>query len=121
MFYVCYKSKEMLLFMPKKDGVCSVWRTTASNFDRSFVSGDTRAVAVIYTPERSSYSAQARCPVLMLASNNAEKHFNNWERDGILLVTSIPTNKEVISMTKVLCDDNITPHPMQYGKRITLE
>lgn len=54
-------------------------------------------------------------------SNNAEKHFRNWEKDGILLITSMPTEEEVIAMATVLWDNDNTLHPWQVDTLNTIE
>lgn len=121
LLYVGYKSKRMLLFLPGEDGSYRVWTTTTRNFDYSFLALDERVVAVIDPPEEGTYSSMAECRVLKFVSNNAMLHFRNWEKDGILLVTSMPTKKEVIAMTPVLWSERVTPHAWQVGEVNTAE
>ena len=119
--YVGYKSDEMLLFLPGDDDKYRDWRTRAIKFRDTNLALDPRIVAVIDPPEKGMYSSMGKCRVLKFVSNNAEKHFRNWEKDGILLVTSMPSTEEVVAMTSVVWDIEKTPHPWQHSKLETLE
>lgn len=124
--YVGYKSEEMLLFLPGEDGKYRVWRTLSAMFSNTMLKLDSRVVAVIDPPERGAYSARAACRVVMFASNNAKKHFENWEKDGVLLVTSMPLKWEVLAMVIFLWNEVSTPsmwssHWWQVGKINSLE
>jgi len=101
--------------------VLYAWSTRADKFSETFLALDSRVVSLIDPPEQGPYTAQAACRVLKFASNNAELHFRNWEKDGVLLVTSMPTAGEVTAMTPVLWDDDNSPHPWQYGIMDTME
>lgn len=120
--YVGYKSKEMLLFLPQENKNYHLWKTSINMYKSTRFSFDKRVVAVIDPPgeEKNNFSMDA-CRVLKFVVNDAPIHFRNWWENGILLVTSIPSTKEVLAMTHVLWNDERTPHPWQYGKQITSE
>lgn len=119
--YVGYKSRKMLLFLPTAGGKYRVWRGNAEKFGESRFIQEPRVVAVIDPPEEGPYTSMGECRVLKFVSNNAERHFRNWEKDGVLLVTSMPTERKIIVMTQILWDEDKSPHPWQRGKLCTLE
>ena len=119
--YVGNKSDKMLLFLPGDGGTYRVWRTRADKFRETRLALDMRVVAVIDPPEEGSYSSMGECRVLKFVSNNAENHFRNWKKDGVLFVTSMPSSEEVVAMTKVLWNGKTTPHPWQRGELDTEE
>lgn len=121
MLYVGYKSNKMLLFVPNEDGKYRVWSTSSDGYGMSNLIHDCRAVAVIDPPEEGLYTSMGECRVLKFASNSAEKHFWNWSKDGVLLVTFMPTAKEVMAMTSAFWDPVNTPHPWQLDMLNTLE
>lgn len=118
--YVGYKSQEILLFLPGEDGKYQVWWTYSDDFKKTLLKHDKRVVAVIDPPGKGPYLSEAACRVLKFVSNNAEIHFQNWEKDGIILVISMPIKKEVIAMTSVLWDKR-TPHSWQARKEMSVE
>lgn len=119
--YVRHKSRDMVLSSPREDGIYRVWRTRALQFDATRLQDDRRVVAVIDSPGKGPYSSMGSCRILKCVSNNAEKQFRNWENDGILLVTSMPTDKEVLAMTQFLWDEDKTPYPWKIDELNTLE
>eukprot|EP00178_Gracilaria_changii_P022651 TRINITY_DN674_c0_g2_i1.p1 TRINITY_DN674_c0_g2~~TRINITY_DN674_c0_g2_i1.p1 ORF type:complete len:318 (+),score=35.79 TRINITY_DN674_c0_g2_i1:683-1636(+) len=119
--YVGYKSKGMLLFLPGNDRKYRVWSGSSDQFGLTTFLRDNRVVAVIDPPEEGSYSSMGECRILKFVSNNAELHFRNWVKDGILLVTFMPTIKQVVVMTPILWNDATSPHPWQHSKLNTLE
>lgn len=119
--YVGYKSGKMLLFLPREDGTHRVWSSRSDLFGITSLSLEKRLVSIIDPPEDGPYFSMGECRVLKFVSNNADKHFRNWTKDGVLLVTSMPSEREVVAMTKVLWNDENTPHPWQRGEFNTLQ
>lgn len=66
-------------------------------------------VAIIDPAEGGAYSSMDKCRILKYVSKDAEKRVWNWEEDGILLLTSMPTEKEVLAMTTFPRDDKKCP------------
>ena len=95
-----------------------MWWTEAELWGRSLLAFDIRTYALIDPPESGLYRDVADCHVIKWASNNEEKHYKNWEKDGHLLVTAMPTLEEVAVMVPILWTD-ATPFPGQ--KFATLE
>ncbi|PXF44624.1 hypothetical protein BWQ96_05619 [Gracilariopsis chorda] len=119
--YIGYKSEKMMLFLPREDGTYRVWRGNTFDSSRSLFKQDQSLVAVIDPPEEGMYSSKGMCRVLKFVSNNAEKNFRNWEKDRILLVTSMPTDRELMAMTQVLWDEDKTPHPRHLDTLSTMK
>ena len=111
---VGYKDEKAFLFLPDEDGVYKVWRTKASAWSDSELAADARTYALIDPPEAKDvvYKDSASCHVIKWASNNAAKHYHNWEKDGMLLLTAIPSEAEVLAMIPFLWTE-LTPFPDQ--------
>ena len=101
---VGYKDKMTFLFLPDEDGVYKVWQTNSSTWSLSQLAADARTYALIDPPEAAGavYDDSASCHVIKYASNNAAKHYKNWEKDGMLLLTAMPSEAEVLVMTPIL-------------------
>jgi hypothetical protein len=101
---VGYKDEMVFLFLPDEDGVYKVWRTGSSTWSDSELAKDARTYVLIDPPEAAGavYKDSPRCHVIKYASNNAAKHYKNWEKDGMLLVTAMPSEAEVLVMTPIL-------------------
>jgi len=79
-----------------------VWKAPADDWRRSTIAGSDNAFALIDPPEKEDYKRAAPCRVVMLVSNNAKDHYKNILKDGELLLTSMPTEPEMLAMTPVL-------------------
>ncbi|MDE0896910.1 MAG: hypothetical protein OSB10_10045, partial [Planctomycetota bacterium] len=112
---VGYKDEMVFLFLPDEDGVYKVWRTDSSAWSISVLAKDARTYALIDPPEAvgAAYKDSARCHVIKWASNNAAKHYKNWEKDGMLLFTDMPSEAEVLVMIPYLWTED-TPFPSQH-------
>lgn len=100
----------MFLSLPGEEGIYRVWTKVASNFKKIVLNSNRRVAAGINPSEKGSYSTGGIWILLMFASNNDENHFDNFEMDGILPVTSMPSVKEAVLMTQGLWEDDKTPH-----------
>lgn len=111
---VGYKDKMTFLFLPDEHGVYKVWRTRSSTWSDSELAADARTYALIDPPEAAGavYDDSASCHVIKYASNNAEKHYKNWRKDGMLLFTDMPSEAEVLVMIRYLWTED-TPFPSQ--------
>jgi hypothetical protein len=110
---VGYKDRKTYLFLSDEDGEYKVWETVSSEWPRSRLAGDKRTYALIDPPEKEEYIDSAGCHVIRWASNNAWKHYWNWDEDGSLLLTAMPTEAEVLVMIPYLWTDR-TPFPGQH-------
>lgn len=122
--YVSYNSKQMVLCLPGEDGKYQTWTASPDDFSKSELSRDKRVVAVIDPPEKGSYISDVGCRVLVFTSNNLPLHVPGWKKDGVLLVTSMPTTEEVHVMTPILWNEQVanqSPHKWQIGKLNTAE
>ena len=97
---VGYKDEMVFLFLPDEHGVYKVWRTGSSTWSDSELAKDARTYVLIDPPEAAGavYKDSPRCHVIKYASNNAAKHYKNWEKDGMLLVTAMPSEAEVLAI-----------------------
>jgi hypothetical protein len=109
---VGYKDRKTYLFLSDEDGEYKVWETVSSEWPRSRLAGDKRTYALIDPPEKEEYIDSAGCHVIRWASNNAWKHYWNWDEDGSLLLTAMPTEAEVLVMIPYLWTDR-APFPGQ--------
>jgi len=112
---VGYKDGKAYLFLPDENGEYRVWVTTAEDWNRSRVAADKRAYALIDPPEKADggYADAPACHVIKYASNDEEKHYKNYYKDGYLLVSALPTKKEGIVMVPILWNAKTTPYPDQ--------
>lgn len=117
--YVGYKSIEAVLFLPDENGTYRAWTSTASSFVSSWSTFDERLVALIDPPEQGDCTRAGGCRILKFVPNIAEKYYWNWEKDGILLVTSMPSEEELLAMTEVLWPDERTPFQWDMGKTLS--
>ena len=102
---VGYKEGTVYAFLPNEDGVYEVWRTNANKWANSEIAALSDAYALIDPPEEESkvgYTHAAICNVIKFASNDAKKHYNKIEKDGELMLVSMPTLDEMLAMTPVL-------------------
>lgn len=100
------------MFAERREKVPGLGRKPAK-FRESTLIQKQCVIAVIHPPKDGTYLSIGMCQVLNFMSKNAENHFRNWEKDGILLVKSMPTEKEIIAMSTVLWDDEKFLHPWQ--------
>jgi hypothetical protein len=112
---VGYKDTMVYLFLPDETGKYKVWSTTTTHWPDSQLARDKRTYALIDPPEKAggSYLDTALCKLIKYASNNAEKHYRNWAKDGMLLLTAMPTLAEMLVMVPYLWDEELTPLPEQ--------
>ena len=110
---VGYKDEMVFLFLPDEDGVYKVWRTGSSTWSDSELAADARTYALIDPPEAAGavYDDSASCHVIKYASNNAAKHYKNWEKDGMLLMMAMPSQAEALAMIPILWTER-TPLPL---------
>jgi len=112
---VGYKDERVLLFEKNATtGVYEAWEFTGdiSTWASTNKGRDREVVAVIDPPEKTSnYTDIARCRVIKFVSNSAEHHFGNAYKDGVLLVTAMPTAAETAAVTRVLWNHKRTPMP----------
>ena len=102
---VGYKERTVYAFLPNEEGVYEVWEASAEDWHRSRIARREDAYALIDPPEEESkvaYTHAAKCKVIKFASNDAKKHYNNIEKDGKLMLLSIPTLDEMLAMAPVL-------------------
>ena len=99
---VSYKTHQAHLFLPrKKGGDYAVWECSALLWSQSLLASNTDLFVLIDPPEEGPYLDSAFCYVIKYASNN-QKHYHNLHKDGRLLVTSTPTEEELVAMTPEL-------------------
>ncbi|KAJ1391292.1 hypothetical protein B484DRAFT_408777, partial [Ochromonadaceae sp. CCMP2298] len=108
---VGYKNMKTYLFLPAADGTYKVWRTHSETWRKSELAKDERVFALIDPPEQNggNYKDSADCHVIKFASNNSERHYHNFHKDGLLLITAMPTEDEVVAMIPVLWSNKISP------------
>ena len=95
------KQDQAFLFLPS-GGRYKVYFTAASMVAMSGMRGS-RAIKLIDPPELAgNYHVDVTPPGIKVASNNYHKHYQNVNKDGALLVTSIPTEAEVMAMVDAL-------------------
>ncbi|KAJ1404627.1 hypothetical protein B484DRAFT_437103 [Ochromonadaceae sp. CCMP2298] len=110
---VGYKDDMTYLFLPNEGGLYKVWSTNCDYWHLSKLKDDERTYALIDPRESGEYKSNAKCHIIKWASNNAEKHYQSWQKDGSLLFSAMPTEAEVLAMIPILWDDELTPFPRQ--------
>ena len=82
----------------------TVWECTKSIYEwnKTAVARRENTVAVIDPPEEGGYTDKGRCKIIKVASNNSKRHFHNIHKDGVLLVTAMPTAAETAAATAFL-------------------
>ena len=102
---VGYKTNKAHLFLPRKNGDgYTVWLGKAEAWSSSRLVDESNLFVLIDPPERGIYTDTAGCFVIKYTSNN-DKHYHNLNKDGKLLVTAMPSESELLAMTKELWSD----------------
>lgn len=115
------KSGKMLLLLSEEDGTYWIWSAGYFDHERTRLKHDNRVVPIIDPPEDRHYFSHGECRIFKFVSYNAKIHFRNWTKYGVLLVTSIRSEREVVAMTKVLWNEENAPHPGQRSEFNTLQ
>lgn len=103
---VGFKSNQAHLFLPQGDGKgYSVWSCKAEFWSRSLLVDKPNLYVLIDPPENMQYVYMARCHVIKYSLNN-EKHYRNFHKNGVILVTASPTENELVAMTRELWGEN---------------
>ena len=104
-----YKEKRVYAFLPNENGAYEVWSTDILFWDISDIAASGTAYALVDPAEGEPYTSIAPCKTLKFASNNAKKHYENFDKFGKLLIAAMPTVNEMLAMTPVLWNEKTTP------------
>ena len=112
---VGYKDGKVYHFKPGDDSeqyTVRLLEGDISQWANSRPAKDPNTVAVIDPPEKTSdYRDYAPCKIIKYASNNSQNHFRNIHKDGVLLITAMPTAAETAAAAQYLWNPNTTPKP----------
>ncbi|KAJ8600955.1 hypothetical protein CTAYLR_006310 [Chrysophaeum taylorii] len=107
---VGFKESKIILFKPGAPGNYEVWvRSGASTWDVTDAASDPEAFVLIDPPEKRPYPDMAECRTIKFASNNANEHYPNADKDKIVLVTAPPTKDELCAMVPTLWTAKTAP------------
>ena len=112
---VGYKMGDVHLFVPDEEGQYRVWCSADTDiWAKSVLAGDVRTFVLIDPPEAQArmYSDACGARMIKFASNNEDKHYRNFYKDGHLVFTSMPTVEEMVAMIPALWTE-ATPLPGQ--------
>ena len=115
---VGYKDNSVYAFLPNEDGVYEVWESRASIWSMSDIAALSDAYALIDPPERgfNGYTHASRCKVIKFAPNDApDLHYRNIEKDGELMLVSMPTLDEMLAMIPVLFTDKTAVFDQEFA------
>ncbi|KAJ8601454.1 hypothetical protein CTAYLR_010057 [Chrysophaeum taylorii] len=95
---VGFKDEEIILFQPSAQGKYEVDARS-----------DPEAFVLIDPPEKRPYQDTSKCRTIKFASNNANEHYPNADKDKIVLVTAPPTKDELCAMVPTLWTAETAP------------
>ncbi|KAJ8612389.1 hypothetical protein CTAYLR_009636, partial [Chrysophaeum taylorii] len=107
---VGFKDEEIILFQPSAQGKYEVWtRGRADIWHGALAARDPEAFVLIDPPEKRPYQDTSKCRTIKFASNNANEHYPNADKDKIVLVTAPPTKDELCAMVPTLWTAKTAP------------
>ncbi|KAJ8601450.1 hypothetical protein CTAYLR_009752 [Chrysophaeum taylorii] len=107
---VGFKDEEIILFQPSAQGKYEVWtRGRADIWHGALAARDPEAFVLIDPPEKRPYQDTSKCRTIKFASNNANEHYPNADKDKIVLVTAPPTKDELCAMVPTLWTAETAP------------
>ncbi|KAJ8605740.1 hypothetical protein CTAYLR_007641, partial [Chrysophaeum taylorii] len=107
---VGFKDEEIILFQPSAQGKYEVWtRGRADIWHGALAARDPEAFVLIDPPEKRPYQDTSKCRTIKFASNNANEHYPNADKDKIVLVTAPPTKDELRAMVPTLWTAKTAP------------
>ena len=96
------KLSQSILCIPHGVTEWSVWMGPIPNDELRRLTN----VVMLFDPdEKGEFSDAGACFRIKFASTNSKKHFPNATKDGNVLYTSMPTERELLLMTEVLWKD----------------
>jgi len=109
---VGYKNNMVYAFVPDEHGTYRVWRhTPARQWDMSVLAADPRAFVLIDPPEgEGGYEHSCNARMIKYVSNNHDRHYRNFDKDGKIIFTSMPKEEEMVAMIPALwTEDTLFP------------